>query len=122
MVLTQLANIVLVPWLNHAGLALSIGLGACLNAGMLWRGLSKLGVLKKNAGWLIFLFKLSLALIGLSIILYLGAHQHNWITLGQTPLTRISLLAGWLMVAGVTYLSILWILGFRTKNFLYKTE
>ena len=122
LILTQLANIVLVPWLNHAGLALSIGLGACLNAWMLWRGLSKLGILKKNAGWPIFLCKLSLALMGIGLILYLGAHQHNWIALGQAPLTRISLLMSWLIAAGATYLGILWILGFRTKHFLYKTE
>lgn len=122
LILTQLANIILVPWLNHAGLALSIGLGACLNAGLLWRGLSKLGVLKKNAGWIKFLLKICLALIGIGLILYVGAHQHNWIELGQTPLIRIGLLIGWLTLAGTTYLSILWILGFRARNFLYKTE
>jgi putative peptidoglycan lipid II flippase len=122
LILTQLANIILVPWLNHAGLALSIGLGACLNAWMLWRGLSKLGVLKKNAAWLPFLWRLGLALISIGLILYVGAHQHNWIELRHTPLIRISLLTGWLAVAGATYLGVLWILGFRTKDFLYRTE
>ena len=122
LILTQLANIILVPWLNHAGLALSIGLGACLNAWMLWRGLSKLGVLKKNAAWLPFLWRLGLALISIGLILYAGAHQHNWIELRHTPLIRIGLLTGWLAIAGATYLGVLWILGFRTKDFLYRTE
>ncbi len=34
--LTQLMNIAFVGWLKHAGLALSIGLASCFNAGMLW--------------------------------------------------------------------------------------
>ncbi len=40
LVATQLMNIAFVPWLAHAGLALSIGLGALLNAGWLLAGLS----------------------------------------------------------------------------------
>ena len=122
LILTQLANIVLVPWLHHSGLALSIGLGACLNAWMLWHGLSKLGVLKKNAGWVKFLSKLTLALIGIGLIFYLGAQQHDWIALRSTPLIRIGLLMGWIAIASITYLGILWVLGFKARDFLYKTE
>src|SRR6185436_9039879 len=36
LVVTQLLNLAFVPWLGHAGLALSIGLGACFNAAWLW--------------------------------------------------------------------------------------
>ena len=39
LVLTQLMNAAFVPWLGHAGLALSTSLGATLNAGWLLRGL-----------------------------------------------------------------------------------
>ncbi len=120
LVLTQIANIILVPWLNHAGLALSIGLGACLNAYLLWRGLHKLELLKKNAGWLKFFGRLFLALIVIAIIFYLGAHQHDWLALRESPMIRIGLLGAWLSFAGAAYLGILWITGFRTKDFLYK--
>ena len=44
LVLTQLMNLVLVPWLAHAALTLSIGLGALVNAGWLLRGLMRAGV------------------------------------------------------------------------------
>jgi putative peptidoglycan lipid II flippase len=120
LVLTQLANIVLVPWLNHAGLALSIGLGACLNAYLLWRGLHKQGLLAKNAGWLKFLFKLSIALMAIGVIFYYGAHQHDWLELKNTPFIRITWLGLWLALAGGVYLGTLWLTGFRVKDFLYK--
>jgi putative peptidoglycan lipid II flippase len=120
LVLTQLANIVLVPWLNHAGLALSIGLGACLNAYLLWRGLHKQDLLAKNAGWLKFLFKLSIALVAIGIIFYFGARQHDWLELRNTPFIRIAWLGLWLALAGGVYMSTLWLTGFRVKDFLYK--
>jgi putative peptidoglycan lipid II flippase len=120
LVLTQLANIVLVPWLNHAGLALSIGLGACLNAFLLWRGLHQQGLLAKNAGWLKFLFKLSIALVAIGIIFYYGAQQHDWLELKNTPFIRIVWLGLWLTLAGAVYLATLWLTGFRVKDFLYK--
>jgi putative peptidoglycan lipid II flippase len=40
---TQLMNLVFVPWLGHAGLALSIGLGAMVNASWLLYGLRARG-------------------------------------------------------------------------------
>ena len=43
LVATQVMNMALVPWLGHGGLALSIGLGALVNAGLLLRGLLRRG-------------------------------------------------------------------------------
>ena len=34
---TQVANLALVPWLGHAGLAAAISVGATFNAAWLWR-------------------------------------------------------------------------------------
>jgi len=39
LVATQLMNLVLIGFLKHAGLALAISLGACLNAGLLYHKL-----------------------------------------------------------------------------------
>ena len=44
LIVTQLLNLALVPLLAHAGLALAIGLGACLNALALLIGLLRRGV------------------------------------------------------------------------------
>jgi peptidoglycan biosynthesis protein MviN/MurJ (putative lipid II flippase) len=41
---TQGLNLILIGWLAHAGLALAIGLAACLNATLLYRGLRQHGI------------------------------------------------------------------------------
>jgi putative peptidoglycan lipid II flippase len=46
LVITQLLNLVLVPWLKHTGLALSIGLAALVNATWLLIGLLRRGTYK----------------------------------------------------------------------------
>lgn len=122
LVITQLANIVLVPWLDHAGLALSIGLGACINAFLLWRGLAKLDVLQKNSGWFKFFAKLSIGLVAIGVVFYFGARQHDWLELRNTPMIRIGLLTLWLSLAGFVYLVTLWLTGFRTKDFLHQAK
>ncbi|MFY9510059.1 MAG: murein biosynthesis integral membrane protein MurJ, partial [Rubrivivax sp.] len=51
LVATQLMNTVFVPWVGTAGLALSIGLGATLNALLLLLGLLRRGVYRPAPGW-----------------------------------------------------------------------
>ena len=54
LVLTQLMNLVFVPRLAHAGLALSIGLGALVNAAWLFIGLRRAGLYTPAPGWGLF--------------------------------------------------------------------
>jgi putative peptidoglycan lipid II flippase len=117
LVLTQLANIVFVPWLGHAGLALSIGVGACLNAALLWIGLRKLGALP-NAAWAKYLGQLFLALIPFAAVLYYATISHNWIALQESPWIRVGLLAGWLAISGLIYFVTLRLVGIRWQKFL----
>ena len=51
LIATQIANLVLVPLFAHAGLALSVSLGACANAVALFVGLRRRGVYAARAGW-----------------------------------------------------------------------
>ncbi|MEY3642667.1 MAG: hypothetical protein RLZZ149_595, partial [Pseudomonadota bacterium] len=81
LVFTQLANLILVPQFAHAGLALSVGLGACLNAALLWIGLRRKGALPLSAGWLKYLTQLSLGLLPLGLLLFYGASAHDWLGL-----------------------------------------
>ena len=120
LVFTQLANLVFVPLFAHAGLALSIGLGACLNALLLWVGLVRKGLLKTHSenSWIKFLFKLTLGLCVLGGILYLGLQSHDWIALQATPILRLMLLSGWCALAGGAYFATLWICGLKFKEFL----
>jgi putative peptidoglycan lipid II flippase len=117
LIATQLANLVFVPWFGHAGLALSVGAGACLNAALLWIGLSKRGALP-NAAWLKYLGQLLLALIPFSAVLLYAASTHNWIALQAEPWTRIGLLALWLTAAALVYFVSLALVGIRWQKFL----
>jgi putative peptidoglycan lipid II flippase len=117
LVATQLANLVFVPWLGHAGLALSVGAGACLNAALLWVGLHKRGALP-SASWAKYLGQLLLALIPFAAVLFYAANAHNWITLQAEPWIRIGLLAMWLAAAALVYFGALALVGIRWQKFL----
>ena len=58
---TQFMNLIFIGYLKHAGLALAIGLGACINAGLLFYHLKKGKVFKLNPGWFMFLIKIFFA-------------------------------------------------------------
>jgi len=123
LIFTQCMNLVFVPYFQHAGLALSIGLGACLNAGLLWVGLVRKGALSmRGQGWFAFFFKLLLGLIVFGSVLYFGANQHDWIALGEKPLIRIFLMLGWGGLAMVMYFIVLKICGFNYKELLRHTH
>lgn len=117
LVATQLANLVFVPWLGHAGLALSIGVGACLNAALLWVGLHRRGALPSSA-WFKYLGQLLLALIPFSGLLFYASTAHQWLALQETPWLRIGLLTGWLAAAAVIYFVALSLVGIRWQKFL----
>lgn len=116
LVLTQFMNLAFVGWLRHAGLALSIGLAACLNAALLWRGLLRSDTYIPRTGWLQFMLKISLALLVLAALLWLtmGAEGY-WLTANAgEKLVRLGLIVS----AGIAgYFAALWALGFRLSDF-----
>ncbi|CAM5790501.1 murein biosynthesis integral membrane protein MurJ [Castellaniella caeni] len=117
LVFTQLMNVVLVPWLAHAGLALSIGLGATANACSLVVLLRKRGLYQPQAGWTRFLLKLLPALAAVAAVL-LWADQHlDWLALGQHPGQRALWLLGVLLATVLVYFSTLFLFGFRPRDF-----
>ena len=117
LVATQLANLVLVPVFGHAGLALSVGLGACANALALLVGLRKRDLYRPEAGWTSFIARLAVALAVLAAILWWTQQPLNWSAMHETPWQR----AGWLGVvigaATVGYFCALFALGFRARDF-----
>jgi len=115
---TQAMNLLFVfgMELHHAGLALSIGLGACLNSAILFYFLRKLGVYTPEPGWGKFFIKLCAALLALGLTLWFGmGSEQYW--LSTHGWLRIIHLAG-LVAAGVAvYFAVLFALGFRLKDF-----
>ena len=123
LIFTQLLNLIFVPYFAHAGLALSIGVGACLNAALLWIGLARKGqMLPPNQAWILFFLRLTIALIAFTGILYWGANHHDWISLAEEPFKRIFLMLGWGCLAMAMYAIVLKVCGFRFQEFIRHTR
>ncbi len=114
---TQLMNLLFVPFIAHAGLALSIGLGACLNAAFLYAGLRRKGIYQPQPGWLMFLLRVVGAVCLMSGIAAALAGQFDWTALQAQPLLRVALLAGVVSAAGACYFGALLLMGFRFGDF-----
>ena len=117
LVVTQLLNIALVPLFQHAGLALSIGLGALLNAAWLLSGLLRRGSFKPLAGWRKFLLQVLVANIFLAGLLWWGAQSFDWLALRGHSWQRMGLLAGFIAGAATLYFAVLWAVGMRPAQF-----
>jgi putative peptidoglycan lipid II flippase len=113
---TQAMNALFVMPLGHAGLALAIGLGACLNAGLLYRKLREHGIYTPQPGWGKFVLKIvvALALMGAAIHFTAGPSAW-WLATAWQP--RTAALVGVVALGGVVYLGALWLLGFRPADF-----
>ncbi|GAA4025332.1 murein biosynthesis integral membrane protein MurJ [Actimicrobium antarcticum] len=117
LIATQLMNLIFVPKLALAGLALSIGLGACLNAIFLYLGLRKRGIYIARSGWGLFLVKLSGALFLMGGAALWTAGQFDWIAMQAHAAMRIGALCLVLGVCAITYFSALAAMGFRPSDF-----
>lgn len=114
---TQLMNYLFVPLFAHAGLALSIGLGACLNAGLLFHGLRRRNIYTPQPGWGLFLIKLTGALFLLGGVALAVAHQFDWIAMRAHPLQRMGALLLVFAACGIAYFGALLAMGFRFRDF-----
>ncbi|HQW21040.1 MAG TPA: murein biosynthesis integral membrane protein MurJ [Rhodocyclaceae bacterium] len=115
---TQLLNLVFIfgLHLNHAGLALSIGLASCVNATLLYRGLRSNGTYLPQAGWSIFLGKLGAAMLVMGIVLWFGIGEEGaWLHKAMSQ--KIMHLAALVVSGALTYFVTLALLGFRPGDF-----
>jgi putative peptidoglycan lipid II flippase len=117
LITTQCLNVVLVPKLAHAGLALAIALGACLNAFLLLIALYKRGVYRPSPGWFAFVLRLLPALAALTAILIYADSRLDWIALQAHSWRRVALLGGVLAACVVAYFGVLLLSGFRPGDF-----
>ena len=115
---TQAMNLVLVPWLGHAGLALSIGLGALVNAGLLLAGLLKRGAFKPRPGWKRFALQVLAANLALGAVLAVAGQQIDWVGLQSAWATRVGAVAAVLAGVALLYFAVLAALGLRPRQFV----
>jgi len=113
---TQAANIALVPWLGHAGLAAAISAGATFNAGWLWWLMRRGGHWQASPDWGAFLLKVGVALYMMGGVIWYGmGSEASWfgIPAGTRALKLAAVIAG----AMAAYFATLWALGFRLRQF-----
>jgi putative peptidoglycan lipid II flippase len=118
LIFTQVLNYFLVPHLLHAGLALSIGLGALLNAAWLLIGLLRSKIYAPSAGWGMFALQVIAASILLAIFLLWSAQAVDWVAMQATVLKRIGLLAVVLCASGAIYFGACWAAGLKIRALL----
>ena len=113
---TQLMNLLFVPLFAHAGLALAIGLGACVNAAMLFVGLKIKGVYQARAGWAAFGARLGFALCVLGVFLGWSGARYDWIAMRSEPLHRVLALGGIVGIGALLYFAALALAGLRLRH------
>jgi len=116
LVATQLMNLALIGPLKHAGLALAIGLGACLNAALLYYKLRAHRIYQPQPGWQAFTGKLALALLVMAAALWGAMGSEAW-WLGAAWQYRLAGLVGLVPLGAGVYFATLWLLGFRVADF-----
>ncbi|GAC1413320.1 MAG: murein biosynthesis integral membrane protein MurJ [Burkholderiaceae bacterium] len=117
LVATQLMNLVFVPWIALAGLALSIGIGACINALCLFIGLRHRRLYRPVPGWGMFLARLAGALFLMAgVALWLG-EKFDWLAMQPHPVHRLGALLAVMAGCGSTYFGSLVAMGFDFRAF-----
>ena len=120
LIMTQVMNLAFIGPLKHAGLSLSIGLAACLNASLLYWQLRKQKIFTPQPGWAWFLARLVISVLVMSAalvgMLYI---MPDWSQ--GTMLWRLLRLMA-VVVAGIAaYFAALAVLGFKVKEFVRRT-
>jgi putative peptidoglycan lipid II flippase len=123
LVITQLMNVlfVFVLDLQHAGLALAIGLGACINASLLYYHLRRASYFHPQAGWLLFLVKLLLALVFMGVVLhYAMGDASAWLEFSL--IKRLIYISGLVLLGAVSYFAMLMLLGFKPRDYIRRVN
>ena len=113
---TQLMNLAFIGPLKHAGLALAIGLGACLNAVLLYSMLRKQNIYTPQPGWLAFALKVAVSVAAMAAALgFAMGPAADWLAAGWR--WKATMLAGLVLLGVAVYGACLLVLGFRLRHF-----
>ena len=116
LLIAQSLALVLMFQIGHAGLTLSISIGACINAMLLYRAMRRGGFYTPMPGWGPFLARVALALLVLGLVLWWSAGPDSfWI--GARLWTRVGRLALVIGAGAIAYFGALLLLGFRIADF-----
>jgi putative peptidoglycan lipid II flippase len=113
---TQAMNLVFIGPFKHAGLALAIGLGACLNAWLLYLMLRKQSIYAPQPGWLVFALKIGGSVFAMAAALWFAmGPAAAWLQAGWQ--WKAGMLAALVALGIAVYGACLFALGFRPRDF-----
>ena len=118
---TQLMNLAFIGPLKHAGLSLSIGLSACINAAALCYFLIRKGFYQPRSGWLPFLGRLLGAILVMGVVIELSL-AFLPLDFAGAMLLRVASLVLVCLIASSAYFGCLFLLGFRLRDFRHKAS
>jgi putative peptidoglycan lipid II flippase len=116
LVATQAMNLAFIGPLKHAGLALAIGLGACLNAGLLYRVLRKQGIYLPQPGWPVFVLKVAASVGFMAVVLFTSMGDAAW-WLAASWHSKVPAAIGLVALGFACYAACLLAFGFRPRDF-----
>ena len=116
LVCVQVSNLVFVPFFAHAGLALSIGVGSCINALLLFCILRRRQIYRPLKGWLKWLTAVIVASAVMGALLIFMQQGVDWAQMQAQWIQRAILVLLYIAVAIVVYFAILFLFGFRPKD------
>lgn len=114
---TQLFNLLFVWHFKHVGLALALGLGACVNAGLLFYLLRSRHIYVPRSNWRVFLKRLAMALtvMILGLVTVQAILDLQWVDVGGTlKAVQLALL---ILIACLLYFGTLAVMGMRPRDF-----
>jgi putative peptidoglycan lipid II flippase len=127
LILIQVLNLILVPWLTrfgatgsslgHVGLTLAISIGALVNAGVLAYLLIQKKMYKPLKGWRLFCLQVLGAGLAMAAHLSFFSPRFDWVSMQSEPFRRI-MIAGFVIVSAASvYGAVLLILGINPKGY-----
>src|SRR5687767_4669357 len=115
LVATQLMNLAFVGPLRHAGLALAIGLGACLNALLLYVILRKHQIYAPQPGWPVFILKVLASVAFMAVVLFTTMGEAAWWL--QAGWQKVPAVLGLVALGTAAYAGCLLAFGLRPRDF-----
>ena len=116
LVCVQLCNIVFVPIFAHAGLALSVGVGSCINAATLLVILIRRGQYQPIAGWGLWFARIIVATVAMSAAIIFLQQGVDWAGMQSEWVKRAGLVLLYIIVALIVYFGLLVVMGLRPRH------
>jgi putative peptidoglycan lipid II flippase len=113
---TQAMNLAFIGPLKHAGLALAIGLGACLNAGLLYRILRRERIFVPQPGWPVFFLKIAASVAFMAVVLFSTMGEPAW-WLAASWHQKVPAVLGLVALGVAVYGGCLLAFGLRARDF-----